>query len=198
MKQKLIFGLCAALIIVGIVLYVFNRAEPVSIDKPINAILQLNEKEKQDAIAKAEKSFSDAEKIKLSSEAEKAILKAQIAALKAKLALPMPTVGPSVPLEPIPAPSEALSISLDVIKKQDILIGTLESDLKKALAQGTQYKLSAEQFKAALQVSQRNEAVLRIAKDAQIEAIKSSRWRGRKEGALSALLLDLGLRIATR
>lgn len=202
LKDKVIFGTVCLLIIGGMVAYVFSKSEPPSIDKPINQILAIQTKEKDEAQQKALEFKKQAEEIKIESMAEKARLKAEIAALKARLPKsdPLPAVPSAVePTQSIaPVPTEALSIALQTIEKQDSLIKVLESDNEKLFKKNVMLTQAFDQSQLALKASERNESVLRIQKDAQIAAIKASRWAGRKEGALTALLLDLGLRIATR
>ena len=185
-------------IIAGFAIFIFNTQD--AIIPNTDEIVKIQTKAKEEAIAKATEFEKQASAFRLSSEQDKARLKAEIQRLKA--ALPA-SGGPAIEPETLQACRDALAaanearlIQIQIIEKQDSQIAMLESDNATLTKQNLLINSANAQLRIALTESQKNENITRIAKDAQIAAIKSAKWRGRYEGFSVAALADITLRLA--
>lgn len=196
------FGICI-LTIFGAYVYIQIKNKPEPLNK--TEIVKI-ENEKKEAINKAleyEKRNTEIE-LKLSETEQKTAMdRAEVARLKDKLKVLVQassdaSSSPSVPSNGLPVQAEEISILKQIVDKQDSQIIGLEKANYLLKEITFNLKLSNDSLKVALDKSDKELVLYKIASDAQIAALKSSRWRGRIEGFATGIVLSSGLQLARR
>ena len=146
------------------------------------AVIQADQHHEQAIIAATQGATHDSEVQAAQAKADRAA--AEVARLKAELAQlhAAPVLPPTTPGTPDPQPDQANTDLVPVVAKLREIVKAQDDQIQGQADEIHTLTLSRDSWKLAYDESGKESAAVRIALEAQMAAVKASRWRGRIEG----------------
>lgn len=173
---KLSIGIALFCVLFG--LAIFLAPEPPQVD--FQPQIQKLEIEKQEAHKEAAKAQQTAQELETALDVKASDLAKARARMQAALKAER-EAKEAAAIQPEPVP-DLPPWATNKLEAQANLITTLESNLQEHIERGDAWKKSSERWKVAFEQSEKQNECLKIAHQAQLSAVKSSRWKGRLEG----------------